>query len=161
MNSNEAKGLPRKAQMLKSIDDLLGGNSRYEGDRQGGEPHGKGTLLFDDVKLESIWNKGKQADRCKITFPDGFVYEGIFPKGQGTIREPNGVRYDGEVNCLMKHGEGTITFPDGSKYKGKWLNDFLHGPGTLFNDDGIKVDVEYSNGEMIGGNSISDFHGSV
>jgi hypothetical protein len=145
MKSNEAKGLPNIYQVLKEG----GKNSRYEVERRGGEPHGKGALYLDDVKIESTWVDGKISDECKIVFPDGFEFEGTYPEGNGVIRIKDGVTYKGSIRLLMKHGKGTIIYPDGSKFEGNWVNDFIEGQGVLSNEDGMKIRLIHKNGYLL------------
>jgi hypothetical protein len=121
---------------LAAMDFVFKGNSpKYEGEMIEGVPHGDGKLYLDDTKVETTWDNGKPVNQCKITLPNGIVVDGDFPEGQGTISEPNGLRYEGEIRFFMKNGKGTITFPDGTKFEGNWINDVIHGLGTLFNQD--------------------------
>lgn len=95
-------------------------------------------IIIDKKKLyQGQWTK----DRYKpvyqglgtIKFPDGSKYEGqtkngLF-NGKGRMTHANGDIYQGEWKDGKANGFGVYVDQNGSMYKGEWLNDQYHGEG--------------------------------
>jgi hypothetical protein len=117
----------------------------------------------------------RRKTKCKVTFPEGFVIDGDYPKGNVIITYHDGKRYEGEIYYFMKHGKGTAISANGfTRFEGNWVEDKKHGPGTiyiagektfqgnwvddevhgpikLFSKGEFVIDIEYSHGEISGG----------
>lgn len=90
----------------------------------------------------------KRAGRCKVTYPNGCVFEGTFDvekikQGQGTYiwmgpvgGEDGGdelvekARYEGNYKNGLKDGYGKMVFPSGDVYEGMWVENKMCGEGT-------------------------------
>ena len=88
----------------------------------------------DGVPEETNWIK--RAGRCKVTYPNGQIFEGTFDaervkQGKGIYtwmkaagedgEEPQQrARYEGEYKDGLKCGTGTMVFPNGDIYEGQW-----------------------------------------
>jgi hypothetical protein len=111
------------------------GGFRYEGGFKGGEPHGRGKMLY----------------------PSGNRYEGEFAngnrEGEGTMfylaDGPNkGDRYEGQWKNDKPEGAGTYFFADGRRYEGALKNDQFHGFGTMFYPDGRRWAGQWDNTQV-------------
>jgi hypothetical protein len=65
---------------------------------------------LDKPKFYGLFKNGKyHGDKCKLIYPNGFIYEGSFREG-------------------LRHGEGTLYHkPSNYQYKGSWENDKKNG----------------------------------
>ena len=69
-----------------------------------------------------------------IKFPDGSKYQGQTKKGlfhgKGRMTHSNGDIYQGEWKDGKASGHGVFIDQQGSMYEGEWKNDQYHGQGT-------------------------------
>ena len=88
--------------------DFIAAMIRFENTAKnyGYEKYYGNKLFLKNLGIEVPHGKGK------ITYSDGFIYEGNFEKGE-------------------RHGYGTLTFPDGSWYKGDFENGRKYGQGEF------------------------------
>ncbi|MEA3547931.1 MAG: hypothetical protein U9R66_09730 [Thermodesulfobacteriota bacterium] len=77
-----------------------------------------------------------------IIDPAGSVYVGQLldhlPHGQGTLTFVDGAVYKGEFRHDSREGRGVLTLANGEKYVGQFLNNEAHGQGEYFFPDGRK-----------------------
>ncbi|KAL8439682.1 hypothetical protein Efla_004802 [Eimeria flavescens] len=64
--------------------------------------------------------------------------------GEGTLRSPDGVSYEGHFVGSKCEGEGVWTAPDGSRYEGQWKGGRVHGKGFLIHPDGSTYRGEFN-----------------
>jgi len=109
---------------------------------------------------------------CNVGFA-GECIKGDCKNGQGTMTDPNGLKYVGEFYKGEPHGQGTFTWPDREKYVGEWKNGKKHGYGIQTHPNGVKYDGEWKNHEFhgfgtlinskgdkyVGGFKKGEFHG--
>ena len=97
-------------------------DTRYEGPSFGGQPHGKGTLLWEDgCRYIGIFNHGYMTEEGRFIFTDGTIYMGQLdkgrPKGRGALMAPDGrVLYAGPFEDEVPHGRGIRHGANGPEY---------------------------------------------
>lgn len=112
------------------------------GDEEGG-PFCK--VVYTDTDPEEETNWIKRAGACRVTYPNGETFQGVYDaeknkQGQGVYvwmkaGEEEGsfsekARYEGAWKDNMKHGVGKMTFPNGDTYEGEWFENKMQGEGT-------------------------------
>ena len=134
-------------------------NGTYTGDLVRGEPHGIGTMHFDNGGWYiGEWKNGSFSGygTAKIVNKDGRVYEGELQNGvyhgKGTLRKENGDWYTGqwEAGKMTGSGSGKNTFESGAFYEGEYLNGHRHGQGTYHYDTGSVYTGQWSEGKRTG-----------
>ena len=130
------------------------------------------TINKDGTILTGKWKNGKLEGNAKVIFPDGGQYEGqlidkgfklhgkgILTKKDGTRYEgefENGqlieakvydewsmLRYDGELQGVIKHGIGKEYKDDKLIYEGEYKNDKFNGKGILHYQYGSTPNTKY------------------
>lgn len=106
---------------------FMNGNLRYEGELNGSEYNGKGTLYWQDggIRYEGEWVDNKFS-------------------GEGTLYWENGqIRYEGEWVDDKRQGYGTGFWENGKiRYSGYWENDQYSGNGTVYYENGTDIHYE-------------------
>lgn len=94
--------------------------------------------LPEGATEETNWIK--RAGRCKVTYPNGEIFDGTFDaekvkQGYGTYiwmgpaseedeTPTEKARYQGYYKDGLKHGDyGKMNFPNGDVYEGEWFED--------------------------------------
>jgi len=96
--------------------------TRYEGPEMHGQPHGRGTLYWDDgSRYEGVFHYGFVTPEGRFYFPDGDIYMGRLDKGRpvgsGVLMSPDGeVIYAGPFKAEKPHGKGLRAGDDGPEY---------------------------------------------
>ena len=112
-------------------------------------------ILFSDGGVYS----GEQIDdkpdgQGKLKLPIGISYEGTFKDGnfhgRGTMFMPGGAKYVGEFQDGKIHGQGTYTYPDGIIYEGSFVDGVRQGKGKSTTPDGMVDEGDMVNGKMHG-----------
>ena len=67
---------------------------------------------------------------------------------KGTLKFPNGDKYEGELKGKKKHGYGVFTWADGSIFRGDWKDDKKHGHATFIDAKGEELSGYWKNGEF-------------
>jgi hypothetical protein len=98
--SSDAAGSP--ASPARTDEAVRFAKGSYTGQLRGGEPHGTGTMEFDN------------GDLYRGEFADGQMH------GRGVYVWADGSRYEGEFRRGTLHGSGVYTAADGQKIKGPW-----------------------------------------
>eukprot|EP00746_Dinoflagellata_sp_MGD_P024995 gnl/MRDRNA2_/MRDRNA2_15872_c0_seq1.p1 gnl/MRDRNA2_/MRDRNA2_15872_c0~~gnl/MRDRNA2_/MRDRNA2_15872_c0_seq1.p1 ORF type:complete len:205 (+),score=34.55 gnl/MRDRNA2_/MRDRNA2_15872_c0_seq1:71-685(+) len=110
---------------------LVVGRSKYNGEFQNGQKHGRGVMICSD----------------------GSKYEGQFHEGEfhgeGSFVCPAGSRYVGQYVNGQKEGKGTLTHPDGGKHEGSWKEGLKHGPGVHTCKEGVVTHGHWEFDEVI------------
>jgi hypothetical protein len=106
--------------------------SRYEGEYQNGDRHGKGVMIYvDGSKYDGDWVVNRHG-KGVMHFSDGATYDGDYVNGSahgiGTLHNPSGEYYRGEFETGVMQGKGTITSKQGT-YIGYFRNNLYHGYG--------------------------------
>ena len=87
----------------------------------------------DGTPEETNWIK--RAGRCKVTYPNGHIFEGTFDGER--VKQGKGIytwnkagedgeelkqraRFEGEYKDGLRSGVGTMIFPNGDVYEGQW-----------------------------------------
>jgi radial spoke head protein 1 len=112
-----------------------------------------------------------RAGKCKVTYPNGDVYEGSFNDlkqrhgtGKYTYAPPapeDGDEeaekpemppnvYVGEFLNGKKHGTGKMLYPNGDAYYGQWANDLFQGEGSYKYANGDVYSGQWTNGQKNG-----------
>ena len=151
---------------------------RYEGDFQGGLPHGLGVMdlgngdrYVGDFYRQRREGKGrmffqngdhylgafvrnKMEGYGEMNYSGGAYYEGSwlanFPHGLGKMKFPTGDRYEGKFVRGMFHGQGTMQYADGSSYQGEWQYNQRHGQGRGIDLNGIEEEGWWRNDQFAG-----------
>ena len=96
----------------------------------------------------------KKHGKGKLTFVDGFVYEGQFKNdkyhGKGTTIGTDGMKYIGNFKNGEYNGKGTLTFPDGTEYEGDFKDSEFAGKGYLLLSSGSYYQGEFLNNQKDG-----------
>jgi hypothetical protein len=111
-------------------------------------------------KETKIWNN------CFGTKFDGQVsYQGDFKNGMlsglGIYSEKDGRRYVGEFTDGKFNGRGILTYADGRTYDGTFKNNKPHGQGIVQRPDGSRAEVQYVEGQYLGGYEIDTTAGML
>ncbi len=107
------------------------GEHTYTGELEDGEPHGQGTMYYNDGSTyEGNWNHS-------------------IKEGYGEYRWNNGDVYRGNWEGDTMSGYGTIIWADGTVYEGSFSNGIMHGRGKQ-TGYGYSVEGQWENGEYIG-----------
>lgn len=130
------------------------GGRYYEGDWFMGHWHGKGIFRNQegDVYEGHMVNDLKEG-MGKLTYADGRVFQGNFDDDEaveGTIKFPDGARYEGQLHNGARHGYGVYHFNDGSVYEGESVMNVFQGKGKMIWNDGGWYEGEWSQGEIHG-----------
>lgn len=144
------------------------GTFAYEGQLQGGEPHGQGKAEYQSgnvyegqwvhglrtghgtyqvasgARYEGEWLNGLRHGTGTQTWQNGTVYEGQWEadrrQGQGKLIQPLMGTYTGSFVADTMEGQGTFAFENGAKYVGQWKSGRRHGRGVYYFEDGSKYD---------------------
>jgi hypothetical protein len=130
------------------------------------QPHGEGTMVYQEYIYQGQWVNGDWSGFGKLTTSDGDVYQGGFfdnmKHGLGVMQYKDGRIYDGtfQFNCM--DGKGHLTMKDaGIKYWGHWNKDGTpHGRGKQEWIDGKVYDGEFENGILQGHGRMTDADGT-
>jgi hypothetical protein len=130
------------------------GGRYYEGDWFMGHWHGKGIFRNQegDVYEGHMVNDLKEGTG-KLTYADGRIFTGNFDDDEaveGTIKFPDGARYEGQLHNGARHGYGVYHFNDGSVYEGESVMNVFQGSGKMIWNDGGWYEGEWSQGEIHG-----------
>ncbi len=115
-----------------SVQLLITPIGRYEGECQGGYPHGRGVYAYIN----------------------GHRYEGEFargqPNGEGAYFYASGNRYQGGLLNGKKHGAGTFSYTSGDLYQGEYVEDKMDGAGKYSHANGEFYEGQYVQNERHG-----------
>lgn len=115
----------------------------YQGELQGGYPHGKGTFAYrDGRRYEGGFATGRAEGQGRMTYPDGRVVTGEYRQGlerNVEIVYADGRRFRGGVQRGRANGAGTLVLPAGAQLTGRFRNDRADGFGQLSGPDGVPV----------------------
>jgi len=132
---------------------------RYEGELSNQQPHGKGTYIFrdgshftgefahglfhghgclldtfSDISVQGNFFEGTPQGNCKVTYPDGSLFEGPMKMGYrdvyGTVHfGPSSPyeRYKGSFSEDEMEGQGELVMRDGTLFIGKFETGVPHG----------------------------------
>jgi hypothetical protein len=130
------------------------GGRYYEGDWFMGHWHGKGIFRNQegDVYEGHMVNDLKEGTG-KLMYADGRVFQGKFDDDEaveGTIKFPDGARYEGQLHNGARHGYGVYHFNDGSVYEGESVMNVFEGKGKMIWNDGGWYEGKWSQGEIHG-----------
>ncbi len=103
--------------------------------------NGYGNVLFKNnvqyignVKYGILHNESKETP-CKLTFPNGTIYEGTMINneitGEGHYLFADGSEYTGGVLNGLRHGNGIFKSQDGITYEGEWKKGLKDGKGKI------------------------------
>ncbi|KAL3923384.1 MAG: hypothetical protein SGARI_006230, partial [Bacillariaceae sp.] len=130
------------------------GGRYYEGDWHMGHWHGKGVFRNQDGDVyEGHMVNDLKEGKGKLKYADGRVFEGNFDDDEaveGTIKFPDGARYEGELHNGARHGYGVYYFNDGSVYEGQSKMNVFEGKGKMTWNDGGWYEGEWHQGEIHG-----------
>lgn len=91
---------------------------------------------------------------CKVSLPDGSLYEGTFENGlfhgNGSIQWRNGNRYRGEFQNGQMEGQGTLITANGDRYIGGFAAGMIEGEGVFSYANGAKYTGEFKGGQFHG-----------
>ncbi len=128
----------------------------YEGELNGGRPHGQGTVIYrSGYMFEGRFENGLESGWGVLCDPmDVTVYEGEMAEGQlngfGTFKFESGAMYAGQWRDGLFHGPGAYTQPDGSKFEGNWELGQLTGNGVAVYADGSMYTGSWVAGKKVG-----------
>lgn len=115
----------------------------YQGELQGGYPHGKGSFAYrDGRRYEGGFAGGRAEGRGRMTYPDGRVVTGEYRQGlerNVEIVYSDGRRFTGVVQRGRAAGAGILALPSGGQLVGRFRNDRADGFGQLTGADGVPV----------------------
>lgn len=115
----------------------------YQGELQGGYPHGKGSFAYrDGRRYEGGFAGGRAEGQGRMSYPDGRVVTGEYRQGlerNVEIVYSDGRRFSGVVQRGRADGAGTLTLPSGGQLVGRFRNDRADGFGQLSGPDGVAV----------------------
>ena len=110
-----------------------------------------GTVKYGILHNENIQNP------CKLTFPNGIVYEGQMNNnqisGEGKFFFPDGSEYTGGVLNGLRHGKGTFKAKNGTIYSGEWKFGLKDGEGKEEQEQ-ISIEGNWKKGSMNGKSRI-------
>ena len=81
--------------------------------------------------------------------------------GEGTYRDKEGLRYEGDFKDGEFHGEGTAHFPDGRVYEGEWKDSEMHGEGKLQLTNGDVYEGHFRNNQFSGRGTLTASNGDT
>ncbi len=97
------------------------------------------SLPAQEVTLESV---AQVVEEGTVIDPAGAVYVGQLldhlPHGQGILTFVDGAVYEGEFRHDSREGQGVLTLANGEKYVGQFHNNEAYGQGEYFFPDGRK-----------------------
>jgi hypothetical protein len=127
---------------------------RYVGEWKVGKKNGCGVYAFSDCRYEGEWKDGKYHGHGVFMFSSGARYEGGYKdgvrNGHGVFTFRDGERYEGEYKDMSRNGLGVFTFSDGRRYEGEHKDDEYHGHGVSTFPDGRRYEGGYKDGEYHG-----------
>ncbi|KAL3912589.1 MAG: hypothetical protein SGILL_006822 [Bacillariaceae sp.] len=130
------------------------GGRYYEGDWHMGHWHGKGVFRNQDGDVyEGHMVNDLKEGTGKLQYADGRVFQGRFDDDEaveGTIKFPDGAKYEGELHNGARHGFGVYYFNDGSVYEGDSVMNVFEGKGKMTWNDGGWYEGGWSQGEIHG-----------
>ncbi len=77
----------------------------------------------------------------------------------GPVKLPNGDRYDGDLDGIIRNGKGTYLFLNGNRYVGEFSQDLFHGKGTQTFTSGDVYSGDFESGNMNGTGTYSFANG--
>eukprot|EP00542_Grammatophora_oceanica_P000090 CAMPEP_0194067692 /NCGR_PEP_ID=MMETSP0009_2-20130614/86689_1 /TAXON_ID=210454 /ORGANISM="Grammatophora oceanica, Strain CCMP 410" /LENGTH=726 /DNA_ID=CAMNT_0038720725 /DNA_START=60 /DNA_END=2240 /DNA_ORIENTATION=+ len=114
----------------------------YEGDMNGGDRHGQGTLSCKYTGFSYTGDFRNNMFSCygHLVLIDGSTFQGDFVDGAmngiGTFHDViHGYEYNGDFKHGLKHGFGQETFEDGRMYCGEYRDSQRCGFGKLFQSE--------------------------
>lgn len=132
----------------------------YEGQFHKDLKHGKGKLLFKELKekYEGEFESDSINGYGTYTWNNGNTYQGTFVKGKmdgiGLFLWNDGSKYYGEYKNNIKEGKGKFTWPNGKSFEGTFKNGKQHGKGILKTTDkkckkDNFIEVEFCEGKLL------------
>ena len=107
----------------------------YQGELQGGYPHGKGTFAYrDGRRYEGGFATGRAEGQGRMTYPDGRVVTGEYRQGRERNVEivyADGRRFRGGVQRGRANGAGTLVLPAGWAFNRTSAGWSFNATGTL------------------------------
>ncbi|MCY6485878.1 hypothetical protein OW763_16325 [Clostridium aestuarii] len=81
-----------------------------------------------------------------IRYENGFVYKGLVnqqgkPNGRGRLTFADGFEYEGDFKNGIMDGYGKMTFASGYIYEGEWKNNKRNGKGKLISPEGKSIEL--------------------
>lgn len=135
-----------------------GTGDTWHGGLRGGFPCGPGTYVYGGTKLEVQGTVCSGIDTLKFD-------------GKGSMKWPDGSRFDGDLQDSTFHGDGEFAWANGERYAGAWRGGHRHGRGKLqsWNEvmlqstaiEGVKSMVyegEWEN-NLMHGNGVIEYYG--
>jgi len=134
---------------------VWGGGSYYEGEWEGGKPHGRGIKFWEESEYyQGDWKDGKMDGEGTYHWPDGAMYIGQwkegYHEGQGWYIWEDGNEYRGSWKQGERDGFGVRSWVDGDVFEGDWVKGKRTGNGTYFWPNGSKFVGEWLNGSHHG-----------
>lgn len=119
----------------------------YTGETFYGDPHGRGTMNYNDGETYSgQWKFGLEHGRGKVEYKNGDVYAGQWKEGRqngkGVYTYAGGAIYTGMFLDGLFEGEGVLEYADGRKFVGTFKDDYKY-EGKMTLDDGTIVEGIY------------------
>lgn len=130
----------------KSSKIVLPNGASYKGMVSNGKPHGKGKIVFQDMKYEGDFWEGKRHG-------NGIQY---WTRG---LHE--GESYLGEWKNDERNGYGIQIWPDGRKYTGVWKSNRQNGKGVLTNATGDTYNGYFKDDQPDGEGTHTKSDGSI
>ncbi|EJK64622.1 hypothetical protein THAOC_14626, partial [Thalassiosira oceanica] len=107
----------------------------------------------DDCRYTGQIVGGKMNGNGKITFADGWEFEGTFV--DNSLREGKKTFHDVTMEGVFGNnglpGPGKVTFDDGEVHEGAFEKGGLHGPGKITFTDGCEIEGDFAHGELVQG----------
>jgi len=101
---------------------------------------------YTDVAEPEETNWIKRAGKCRVTYPNGHTFEGMFdaervkqsfgtyiwmaPASEEDETLVEKAKFAGDYKDGLKSGNGKMVYPNGDIYEGEWGEDKMHGEGT-------------------------------
>jgi hypothetical protein len=136
--------------------------NNYEGEIEGGVPHGLGRLHNSDGDLLiGKFQRGQFTSTGEIFIKKGDyvkIYSLISIDASNSFRSfigkavyctPDGKRYFGDFVNGKKEGYGVVSSTDGWSYSGQWESGEHHGIGKMIYTDGKTVQGRFSYGMLV------------
>lgn len=120
------------------------GGSRYDGEFERGQSHGRGTVVRASGTIyQGEWNDDKEHGHGTVVYRDGNRYEGNWAYGMrdgyGTFTWTSGQVYKGHYRQGLRHGAGAMSYADGDVYEGAYCEGRRWGRGTMSYTDGSRL----------------------